>query len=212
MAEDLFVVDSARNARRHRGRHRQHLAFSAILIATAIGHLFGEHHGSLLLPIAMLLSGLAVIGTMVLEHRRKHHDHHQGLAWAELAGVIMSVVETIEKIQGHHRIGYIALSFAGPAVMAYIAWHTATGRPGSYMKVDDEAFEVRRRLMRPKRRIRWAQVTAVRIDGDNMDVLGRSKRLHRIDLKDIRNRSEAVQWASEQFVRRGVTIESGAAQ
>lgn len=208
MPEEIFVVDSAQNARRHRGRHRQHLMFGAILIGTAISGVAGAHHGSILLPALMVASGLAVILTTVVAHRRSHHGTgDRWVAWTELAGVVMAFVETFEKIRGPHHAGFVALSFAAPLLMSYIAWHAATGRPSSYMKATDEGLEVRRRLLRPRRRVQWGELAAVRIDGDAMQLVGNGTVLHSIDLSDVRNRSEAIEWVSEQFGRRGLPVD-----
>lgn len=210
VADEILVVDSIRNARRHRGQHVQHVLFALIVIGTAVNDLF-HGHGSLLISVALLVSGLGVVAAMLVDHwRNRHGGHHNGVAWPTLAAIVMAFVEAVEKTHGHL---HVSAAYLTPVAMTFIAWRTGGGRIASYMKATGEELEIKQRHFRPRRRIRWDRLTAYRVGSDSFDLLGNGRTIHQVKLADIRNRSEATEWLSEQCGRRGLMVEgSGATQ
>jgi len=190
MAEEILHIDSLRAARARRVQIVQHLVAAVVLINAGLGH-----HGWL--GVAEIVAGALLIGTVIRDlFRRGAHGH---VAWVELAGAVMTLVESIEKTRGRHHVTFVILAYLGPALLFVFAIFDAQIAERRYLKADDEGFEMRLRLLF-RRRVRWKDAGSFRVNGTTIEIEGAKP----IQFRDVINRDAAMQWSAEQFRRHGV--------
>ncbi|HUJ12365.1 MAG TPA: hypothetical protein VL284_01135 [Thermoanaerobaculia bacterium] len=192
MPVEILRVESRRAARQRRMQKVQHLFAAALLITTAMQHGLRSP-----LAIAEIAAGALLIAAFVRERLR--HGHHGGVAWVEIAGAAMTLVEAVERTRGRHHLSFVVLSFLAPAVLLVFAIFDARIAEARYLKADEDGFEVRLRLFF-RRRVRWKEIRGFRATSDAIELEG----ARNISLRGIVDREAAVQWSVEQFRKRGV--------
>jgi hypothetical protein len=193
MAEEILHVQSLRAVRARRGQIAQHLLAAVLLIYAAT-----QHGMKSPLAIAEIVAGGLLIGTVIVQRVRKHAQHGH-VAWVELAGAFMTLVESIERTRGRHHLSFVILSYLAPAILFAFAIFDAQINERRYLKADDEGFEMRLRLLF-RRRVRWKDIGSFRVAGTTIEVEGAKP----IQFRDIIDRERAIEWSVEQFRRHGV--------
>jgi hypothetical protein len=193
MPAEVFPLQSKRAARARRLQIAQHLLAAFLLIDGGVEQ--GVHSA---LSILEILAGALLILSVVRERfKRGHHSH---VAWVELAGAFMTLVEAIQRTHGRHHLSFILLSYAGPILLFTFAIFDAQISERRYLKADDEGLELRLRLLF-RQRVRWEDIRSFRVEGNAIELEGAKK----LNFRDVINRGEAMQWSLEQLRRRGIT-------
>lgn len=205
MPAEIFYIQS-RRAKRMRGVQTvQHVFAAVVLVMAALDHLTGPHGHFGLLPILEIAAGATLIGSVAVEkvRHRLGKGGHGKVAWVELAGAAMVLVEAIAKLQQRHHLLFYVLSFIQPVVLFLFAVFDLQIARRRYLKADDHGFEIRVRLLFA-RRAAWATLREYRIEPKAIVLTNAEDRTRRFSIRDIRNRDEAVAWTREQFAKRGL--------
>ncbi|HLJ75508.1 MAG TPA: hypothetical protein VKU62_13030 [Thermoanaerobaculia bacterium] len=190
MAEKVLHVQSLRAGRARRMQIVQHLLAALLLISAGL-----DRRGWL--GYAEIFAGGLLVATVVRDRFRG--GHHGGVAWVELAGALMTLVESIERTRGRHHLSFVILSYMGPALLFLFAIFDAQIVERRYLKADDEGFEMRLRLLF-RRRVRWKDAVSFRVNGTKIEIEGAKP----IQFRDVVDRDAAMQWSVEQFRRHGI--------
>ncbi|HJT18785.1 MAG TPA: hypothetical protein VJ853_15415 [Thermoanaerobaculia bacterium] len=192
MAEEILRVQSLRAIRARRMQIGQHLIAAILLINAGM-----ERGMKSPLAIAEMVAGALLIATVIRDRfRRGQHGH---VAWVELAGALMTLVESIERTRGRHHTSFIILSYFAPAILFAFAIFDAQIAERRYLKADDDGFEMRLRLFF-RRRVRWKDARSFRVAGTTIEVEGAKP----IQFRDVIDRDRAIEWSVAQFRRHGV--------
>jgi len=199
MSEEVLAVQSRRAARQRRLQIVQHAFAAIILVSAGAGHL--SSHSGTALGIAEIGAGAVLIAAIVRE--RLHKREHGGVAWVELAGAGMSVVEVLEKARGRNHVSFLILLFLQPVVLLVFAVFDARIAAARTLRANDEALEVRMRLFL-HHRVRWDDVHAFRRVGNGIEMELKNGGKRKLSLRDAVDRESALAWSAEQFRRRGI--------
>lgn len=192
MPVEVLPLQSRRAARARRVQIGQHLVAAFVLINAGVQE--GPH--SLLAILEIVAGALLVLSVVRERFRRGEHSH---VAWVELAGAFMTLVEAVERTRGRHHLSFVILAYAGPILLFIFAIFDAQIAERRYLKADDEGLELRLRLLF-RTRVRWAEVQSYRVAGDVIELADAKK----LRFRDVMNRDEAMQWLVEQLRRRGI--------
>lgn len=199
---EVFPVRSKRFARAMRVQAAQHFLAAVLLAVAAAGHLRSDeaHHG--VLPYLELLTAVALIVTAIVQKARKTHAHGR-FGWLELAGAAMMFVEAIAKLQERHRLSFHVLTFLAPLILLYFGLFDARIRAGLRMEANDDAFILQTRVFR-RTRVAWADLKGYEITPTHIVFTRENGTARRVKTTDLENRDEAVAWAEQQFLKRGL--------
>ncbi len=197
MSVEVFPVQSPR---RKRAQLAQHALGALLLVSYAADRFSRPHAGLPLLAVAEIVAALAIVAAIAHERLRKAHG---GIAWVELAGAAMALVEAMERTEGRHHVLFIILSYFPPLILALFALFDAQIAAAHYLKVDEEWFEMRLRLLF-LRRIRWDAIRTFRVDGTAIECQLAAGGSKRFNMRSLTNRDAALAWTAEQFRRHGV--------
>ena len=192
MPAEILRVQSRRAARMRKMQIAQHVIAAFVLVNAGIEH--GAHSP---LAIAEIVAGGLLVVSVLRERRQGGHQH--GIAWVELAGAAMVTVEAVEKTKGPHHVTFVILSFVQPLALFLFAMFDAQIAHARYLKADDDALELRLRLLF-RRRIPWARIRSFAVKGHTIVLEG----VRNLSLRDPVDRDGAVQWTVEQLRRRGI--------
>jgi len=191
LSEEILRVQSRRATRARRAQTAQHLVAALVLVGGAFGHL--EHNR--VLAICAMAAAAVLVGAVIVEKKRRHH-HHAGIAWVELAGAAVMLVEAIDRTRGRHHTSFVILSFLGPALLFAFAAFDVQVAARRYIKVDDEGVETRMGLFF-RRRVTWDEI--------------RGRGIAAIRLRDVLDRDEASAWLTAQLEKRAISADPSAA-
>lgn len=177
-----------------RAQTAQHLVAAMLLLITGRDRV---HHDALLGTLEIITGGV-LVGSVVMEKFRGHHDGRAGIAWVELAGAVMTFLEAIEKTRHPHHFIFYVLSFIQPMVLLLFAIFDAQISARRFIKADDRGLEVRFRPFYP-RRIAWDEMPSYRVLEDKNQFGDRA-----ISVNDAVDRHEAKAWIVEKVRARGV--------
>ena len=202
MPTESFRIESRRVERARRAQTAQHVFAAFVLIASAWRHL--QEHVSAL-PLLELLGGALLIGAAIRDRVRHHRGaHHEAVGVVEIAGAVMTFIEAVARTRSerHHFIFYILL-FVQPAILLLFGIFDVRLAAKRAITVDDDGIEMRLRLIF-KRRVAWSDVEAFRIRGEKLDFHLAGGRTRTFNLRELKNRDEAMAWTADQLRRRGV--------
>jgi hypothetical protein len=210
MPAELLPVQSRRAERMKRIQTLQHVAAAFLLALAAFDHLRSPHGHDVLLPGLELAAGAALI-TAAIRERLRHwrglgHDH---VAWIEIAGAAMSFVEAIHRLYEPHHLSFRIVSFVQPAMLLLFAFFDVRLQSFRYLKVDDEDFVARLRLILPRKQVALRRVQSFRMTGDGVTFLLDDGGTQVISLRDIKDLDGAKGWLRAQLIRRDL-VESAA--
>lgn len=199
-AAEVLPIRSRRFERALRVQTVQHLFAAVLLITTALTHLTDPKNHHYVLPVLELVTGAVLIGMAIYEKVRKRHTK---MGWVELAGAAMTFVEAIAKLNEPHRPLFYVLSFVPPVMLLVLGLFHEQIRRRPSLKVDDEGFEMRLRVLF-KRRVPWSGVSSYRITPTHVEFAREDGSTKRLRITDIVEREQAVRWMEEQFAKRGL--------
>jgi hypothetical protein len=209
MSAEILPVTSRRAARRRRGQHVRDAIIAGVLIFEGAEALRDTHPHGMILPILLVAAGALVLGTMLYEqlHHFRHGGHEgQAKAWVEIAGVVLAAAESLKQAWGRHHLSFYVLSALGPILIGYFVYLDVRGVTTTYMKIDDDVFVLRLRKLF-SRRVRLSNMSAFRVGEKSIDFIGDDGRVQKVNIGDLVNRDEAVAWASERLLQRGLAQE-----
>jgi hypothetical protein len=197
--DEIFRVDSYRLARVKRVQNAQHVIGALLLISDGWSHL-GAH---LVLPLCEIAAGATLVLSIVVEKIRHGRGAHSRVGWVEIAGAAMLYVEAINRLFEPHTIALRILSFVSATIVLTFGLFDVRLQHLPQLRASDEVFMMRLRLILRKR-VKWSDVKSVRADADSIYVERNDGRIVRFKLRDVKNRDAALEWAMEQFRRRGL--------
>lgn len=201
--EETLAVESRRSKRMKRVQLVQHLGAAALLVLTGAAHL-REGHAAEFLPLLEVLAGVLLIGSVARERwRAARGHHHDGVAWVEIAGAGLMLVEAFARTRGHHHTSFIILSFVAPLVVLTVGLLDVSRRGQRFLKADDEAVVVRLRLLF-RRRFPFAEMRSFRRRGAGLDLQLTGGGTRRLSVSDVVDRDAALIWLSERLRARGI--------
>ncbi|HEX9160766.1 MAG TPA: hypothetical protein VF980_03590 [Thermoanaerobaculia bacterium] len=203
MTTESFPLISKRAARQKRVQTVQHFFGAGMLIFAASDHLRAGSHS--VLPYLEIAAGAVLIISVILE-RVRHHASRGGVAWVELAGATMMLVEAFAKLEERHHLSFYILSFFAPIVLFAFAIFDARIAALRAMQANEDGFQMRVRAFW-RRRVAWRDVGSWRRTADAIEVALRNGSTKRLSFRDAVNASEALEWASAQFARRASAAE-----
>ncbi len=200
MSADILRVETKRDVRRRRGTRVQHVFAALLLIITAVDHM--SNHGVSVLAVCEFLAGALLVAAVIRERvRRGTHDGR--IAWVELAGAVMTLIEAVERTRGKHHLSFVILSFTAPVVLLLLAIFDAQLASRRYIKVDDASFEMRLRAFFP-RRLALAEVRGFRAEGQTLEFTLTNGQTRCFDFKKLTDGEAALAWTGEKLSARGV--------
>jgi hypothetical protein len=199
MPIETFQLHSRRQERAKRVKTAQHVVAAIILITAAVPHLEHPVHG-LALPLAELVTASGLIVTAVLEKLGKLRGR---AAWLEYAGAAMTFVEAVAQTRVPHHLSFYFASFVPPLVLFLFAAFDTRIHHAIAMKADERTFSLRLRLFYA-RRIAWSELKGFEMLPHAIRLVRNDDGITRFELKDVINLEPAMQWAREQFERRGL--------
>ena len=113
----------------------------------------------------------------------------------------MTFVEAIGKAQHKHHLLFYPFLFIPPIVLILFGVFDMKLAKMLYLKADDDALEVRTRLIR-KRRVPWEGLRTYRLTAKHVELTNEEGRTTRVKIKDIKHRDAAEAWLREQFEKR----------
>jgi hypothetical protein len=199
---ETFPIRSRRFERAARLQTVQHMMAALLLIHAAWEHLTASLIHHLLLAIGELVGGVLLLGSVVFEKLRHHQGKHSKVGWVELAGGVMTTIEAIGRFFEPHTLALRLLGFV-PAILLFVFGLFDVRLRTPQMRVDDEAFSIRWRMMK-RNRVPWWGLTAYRITPEAIEMIGEGGKVRRLRIDSLINRQEALTWAEEKFQARGL--------
>lgn len=202
MPTERFQIDSRRAERAKRAQTAQHVLAAFLLISNAWRHL-QEHAG--VLPVLELLAGALLVGAAIRDVvRRRRGAHHEAVGVVEIAGAVMTFIEAVvrTRTERHHTSFYVLL-FVQPLVLLLFGIFDVRIAGKRALTADDDFLEMRTRLFFG-RRVAWRDLRGFRVAGDRIELELADGGTRALNLRDLKNRDEAVAWTADQLRRRGV--------
>ena len=202
MPTESFRIESRRVERAKRAQTAQHVFAAFVLITNAWSHL--QQHVSLL-AVLELAAGLLLVGAAVRERvRHRRGAHHEAVGVVEIAGAVMTFIEAMVRTlnERHHTLFYVLL-FVQPVMLLIFGIFDVRFAARRVITADDDGIAIRFRLLFG-RRVAWSDIRAFRIRGDKFELVLDGGGTRAVNLRDLKNRDEAVTWMTEQLRRRGV--------
>jgi len=201
---DVLRIESRRAARSKRAQKIQHVVAALLLIGTGYGHLNGEHHGSLILPVLEIAAGLLLIATAVRERLQKDQGHgHARVGWLEIAGAAMAFVEALSRVSERHHLSFKIVSFFPPLVLLLLGIFEMQIATFRNLRADDDALVTRLSKWR-RRRFVWSDIRAFRVEGWRVTFEMTNGKTATLNLRDAKERDAAVAWTAAQLEKRGI--------
>ena len=122
-----------------------------------------------------------VVVAMTLFLSALDHPHVSVLSVLEIAGGVMTFVEAIGKAQHKHHLLFYPLLFIPPIVLILFGIFDMKLAKMLYLKADDDALEVRTRLIR-KRRVPWEGLRTYRITPKHVELTNEEGRTTRVKI------------------------------
>jgi hypothetical protein len=206
MPDDVLPVQSRRVERVKRAQTMQHVIAAILLGQAAIGHLRAPHNAELVLPILELAASAALILSAIREQVRHARGFaHEKVAWLEIAGAAMAFVEAIKRlIEPHHHLSFRIVSFIPPVMLLLFGVFDLRLRSIRYLKVDDDGFAIKLRMLFPKKQVKWEHVRGFRIAGNKVAFALHSGATKTISLRDVKEREQALRWLAGHLNRREI--------
>ncbi len=205
MPEDVLPVQSRRVERVKRAQTMQHVIAAILLGQAAIGHLRAPHNAELVLPILELAASAALILSAIREQVRHARGFaHEKVAWLEIAGAAMAFVEAIKHLYEPHHLSFRIISFIPPVMLLLFGVFDLRLRSIRYLKVDDDGFAVKLRLLFPKKQVKWEHVRGFRIVDNKVAFALHNGATKTISLRDVKEREQAVRWLADHLNRREI--------
>ncbi len=177
----------------------QHVAAALLLALAASGHLRAPNSHDVILPGLELAASAALIVAAIRERLRHSRGMgHERLAWIEIAGAAMALVEAIHRLYEPHHLSFRIVSFVPPVILLLFAFFEVRLQSFRYLKVEDETFTARLRLILPRKRIALKHVRTFRIAGDAVEFSLHDGSTRRVSLRDVRNLDDAKAWLRAQ--------------
>jgi len=122
----------------------------------------------------------------------------------EIAGAVMTFIEAVVRTatERHHTLFYVLL-FVQPVILLLFGIFDVRFAARRAITADDDGVALRFRLLFG-RRIPWRDIGAFRIRGEKLELILAGGRTRALNLRDLKNRDEAVAWLSDQLRRRGI--------
>jgi hypothetical protein len=203
MPEEILIVHSRVAERVKRGQIVQHVLGALLLANAAFGHLQSPHSHAVVLPVLEIAASAGLIIAAIREKvRHARGAGHEKVAWIEIAGAAMGFVEAAQRTQERHHLSFLILSFVPPVLLLLFAFLDARLWSKRYLKVDDDGFEIR--LRRWRRRVKWSDVRGYRLRDKAVEFTLISGRKRTIQLRDAKERDQAMLWLEEKLTQRGI--------
>jgi hypothetical protein len=196
---ETFLLISKRAERMKRKQVVQHVFGAICLIVAGYGHL--AHATHVALPVAEILTGVALMVLVLLQRFRHNFLPHGGIAWVELAGATMMLVEAIGRLQERHHRSFYIVQFLPPLVLLMLAVFDARVTSMRKLTSDPDRFKMRLRLWF-WRSIAWQRIQSWTRTDDSIVVVLRGGGTKRFPFRGVVNKDEAIAWAEAQFARR----------
>jgi hypothetical protein len=199
---ETLPIRSKRFERAARVQTVQHAMGAMILIYAAWDRLTAPIVHHLLLAVGELTGGLLLLGSIVFEKLRHRQGKHGKVGWVELAGGVMATMEAIGRFFEPHTLALRILGFV-PAILLFTFGLFDVRLRSPQMRVDDDAFSIRWRMLR-QHRVPWAGLSGYRITPGAIELIGDRGNVRTLKITSLINREEALAWAEERFLARGL--------
>src|SRR4051812_38395176 len=121
-----------------------------------------------------------------------------------MAGAAMAFVEAIKHLYEPHHLSFRIVSFIPPIVLLLFGVFDIRLRSNRYLKVDDDGFAIKLRLLFPKKQVRWEHVRGFRIAGNKVAFALHNGGTKTISLRDVKEREQAMRWLADHLNRREI--------
>ncbi len=177
----------------------QHVLAAGLLIYGGIDQLQRGSHS--FVPVAEIVAAAILIALVLYERVGHHHLSTRGIAWVELAGGLMMLVEAFAKLEERHHRSFYVLSFVPPLILLSFAVFDTQVDAMRRLTSDDDRFVMRLRIFWRKS-VAWRKVASWTLSATSIEVTLRSGRSTQFRFAGIENRQESMEWAAAQFARR----------
>jgi hypothetical protein len=204
--DEVLRIEPLSDVRRKRAQMAQHVVAAFALASNGWTHLTapaGAHHHPVL-AILEIGAGVLLIAAAAMETLRPSRGLHGRVGWVEIAGAGMLMVEAITRLYEPHTLALRIVSFILPFIILAFGVFDVRLQQMPQLRATDDDFRMRIRFIR-RSRVKWADVRTARADSENVYVERNDGTTKRFKMGGLKNRDEAIQWAMEQFRRRGLT-------